>query len=146
MERLSHAPLKVAVYRVVLWLLLRFIWRSSRDLICQNNLVLYVGGNRLNREEVNIGHMSRNLAGHGQGSTTAGCCPVYFCLFFSNYHTPTSLPPSLCFSLFQPLLGPKIRKLRDCAPMEGEFYPDEEPAKALAAISVALKPWSSASR
>lgn len=30
--------------------------------------------------------------------------------------------------------------------MEGEFYPDEEPAKALAAISVALKPWSSASR
>lgn len=43
-------------------------------------------------------------------------------------------------------VGSKIRKLRDCAPMEGEFYPDEEPAKALAAISVALKPWSSASR
>lgn len=44
------------------------------------------------------------------------------------------------------VLWDQIRKLRDCAPMEGEFYPDEEPAKALAAISVALKPWSSASR
>ncbi|CAM9691130.1 unnamed protein product [Pylaiella littoralis] len=44
------------------------------------------------------------------------------------------------------VLWDQIRKLRDCAPMEGEFYPDEEPAKALAAISVALKPWSSATR
>eukprot|EP00903_Cladosiphon_okamuranus_P006617 g6464.t1 len=44
------------------------------------------------------------------------------------------------------VLWDQIRKLRDCAPMEGDFYPDEEPAKALAAISVALKPWSSASR
>lgn len=40
----------------------------------------------------------------------------------------------------------QIRKLRDCAPIEEKFYPDEEPAKALAAISVALKPWSSAPR
>ncbi|CAM9881614.1 unnamed protein product, partial [Discosporangium mesarthrocarpum] len=40
----------------------------------------------------------------------------------------------------------KVRKLQGCARMEGEFYPDEEPAKAPGAISAALKPWDAATR